>query len=143
MKPKKKNSARRTPQPLLSVGQLSRITKELILNLPPTNTSMEAMEVRRDIEADLIQMRQDGIMPDLPYDFDFDDTPPPAAPPAAPTIDDQLALPQEGLTIDAIRDHLTFDERMWFNQMLGEYGEAHMLKMWPSYQVQLNYVRNF
>lgn len=99
--------------------------------------------MRAKTAKNLAQMKKDGIMPDLPSDFDFDDAAPPSAPPAAPTIDDQLALPQEGLTIDAIRNHLTLDERMWFNRMLGEYGDAQMLKMWPSYQVQLNYVRNF
>lgn len=130
---------------MLNTSELSRITKEIILGLEPTLTTPEALEMRRKTAENLAQMKRDGIMPDLPYDFDDLPPlpPPPSAPHAVPTIDDQLALPQEGLTIDAIRDYLTFDERMWFNRMLGEYGEAQMLKMWPSYQVQLNYVRNF
>ena len=53
-----------------------------------------------------------------------------------------LALPLEGLTARAIRRHLTIDERMWFNRMIGEHGEAEVLKLWPSYEVQLNFARS-
>ena len=73
---------------MLSVGELSRITKELILGLEPGLTTPEAMEARRDIDADLIQMRKDGIMPDLPSDFD--DLPPLPPPPPAPTEEERL-----------------------------------------------------
>ena len=74
---------------MLNVGELSRIAKELILNLPPSNPSQEAMEARREIEADMIQMRADGIMPDLPSDFDFD-LPPPPPPSPVPTEEELL-----------------------------------------------------
>ncbi len=68
---------------MLNVGELSRISKELILGREPTLTTPEAMEARRDIAADLAKMRTEGIMPDLPYDFDdLPDVPvPPTAPP--------------------------------------------------------------
>lgn len=55
---------------MLTVQDLSRITKELILNLPPSNQSQEAAVARREIAGDLEQMRAEGIMPDLPSDFD-------------------------------------------------------------------------
>ena len=68
---------------MLSVDVLSRLTKELILGLTPTNTSQEAADARREIAEDLEKMRKDGIQPDLPSDFDFDipDLPPPPPPP--------------------------------------------------------------
>lgn len=70
---------------MLNVGELSRITKELILGLTPTNTSQEAADARREIAEDLEKMRSENIMPDLPSDFDFDipDLPPPPPPPTA------------------------------------------------------------
>ena len=49
---------------------------------------------------------------------------------------------RSGLTARAIRRHLTIDERMWFNRMIGEHGEAEVLKLWPSYEVQLNFARS-
>src|SRR5262245_5395453 len=55
---------------MLTIDQMSRITKEIMLGLPPSLTTAEAREHRRQVEEELIQMRKDGIMPDLPYDFD-------------------------------------------------------------------------
>ena len=55
---------------MLSTSELSRITKELILGIEPTNTSEEANEARREIAKELAQMEKDGITPELPYDFD-------------------------------------------------------------------------
>lgn len=71
---------------MLSVGELSRITKEIIFGNEASLTTPEAMEARREIEADLIQMRADGIMPDLPSDFD--DLPPLPPPPPPPTAEE-------------------------------------------------------
>lgn len=53
-----------------------------------------------------------------------------------------LSLPKDNLTIDFIEKHLTFDERTWLSSMMRAYGEKHVLAMWPSYEVQINYVRN-
>ena len=55
---------------MLTIDQMSRITKEIMLGLPPSLTTAEAREHRRQVEEELIQMRKDGIMPDLPYEFD-------------------------------------------------------------------------
>ena len=55
---------------MLTIDRMSRITKEIMLGLPPSLTTAEAREPRRQVEEELIQMRKDGIMPDLPYDFD-------------------------------------------------------------------------
>ena len=68
---------------MLNVGELSRVTKELILGLAPTNPSQEAADARHKIAGDLAKMRAEGIMPDLPSDFDF--MPELPAPPAPPT----------------------------------------------------------
>lgn len=73
---------------MLNVGELSRLTKELILGLAPTNTSQEAANARREIAEDLAKMRADGIMPDLPSDFDtLPELPPP---PPAPSEEELL-----------------------------------------------------
>ncbi len=55
---------------MLSVGQMSRIQKEAMLNLPPTLTSDEALAFRKRMELDLAKMAEKGIAPDLPIDFD-------------------------------------------------------------------------
>ena len=55
---------------MLTVSEMSRITKELILGLPPTNTSAEAEDFRKEVALELAEMRKDGIVPELPYDFD-------------------------------------------------------------------------
>jgi|RhiMethySRZTD1v2_1073278.scaffolds.fasta_scaffold545695_2 hypothetical protein len=54
----------------------------------------------------------------------------------------ELNLPKENLTIAFIEQHLTFDERTWLSNMVRAYGEKQVLAMWPSYEVQINYVRN-
>jgi hypothetical protein len=53
-----------------------------------------------------------------------------------------LNLPRENLTLDLINQHLTFDERTWLSNMVRAYGEKQVLAMWPSYEVQINYVRD-
>ena len=54
----------------------------------------------------------------------------------------ELNVPKENLTLDLIREHLTFDERLWLENMIRAYGEQQVIKMWPSYEAQINYVRN-
>lgn len=54
---------------MLTVKELSTITKELVLGLEPSNNSPEAMEARCEIKKDLDQMEKDGIMPELPCDL--------------------------------------------------------------------------
>jgi hypothetical protein len=54
----------------------------------------------------------------------------------------ELNLPKDNLTLDLIEQHLTFDERAWLSNMVRAYGEKKVLAMWPSYEVQVNYVRN-
>lgn len=72
---------------MLNVGELSRITLELMLGLEPSNTSPEAMEARKATALDLEKMRAEGIAPDLPYDLD--DLPPLRTPPISPQTDDE------------------------------------------------------
>lgn len=55
---------------MLTVGDMSRITKEIILGLPPSLTSDEALEHRKAVEVEIAEMRAQGISPELPYDFD-------------------------------------------------------------------------
>jgi hypothetical protein len=74
---------------MLNTSELSRITKELMLGLPPTLTTPEATEAREAIAKDLAQMKKDGIAPDLPYDFD--ELPPLAPPPPTPTAEEMQA----------------------------------------------------
>lgn len=127
---------------MLSTNQLSRITKELILNLAPTNSTPEAIEAREAIAKDLAQMRKDGTMPDLPYD-PFDDADLlPAASPTAPDYSEPLTLAPEGLSIQKILAVLSADERLWLGRMIEVNGEEEFIRMWPSYEVQINFVRS-
>ena len=59
-----------------------------------------------------------------------------------PDTSGELNLPKENLTLALIEQHLTFDERTWLSNMVRAYGEKEVLAMWPSYEVQINYVRN-
>ena len=127
---------------MLSTNQLSRITKELILNIPPTLTTPEAIEAREAIAKDLAQMRKDGIMPDLPYDPFDDDDPQPVARPTAPDYSEPLNLAPDGLSIQKILAVLSADERLWLGRMIEATGEEEFLRMWPSYEVQINFVRS-
>ncbi len=127
---------------MLSTNQLSRITKELILNIPPALTTPEAIEAREAIAKDLAQMRKDGIMPDLPYDPFDDDDPQPAARPTAPDYSEPLNLASDGLSIQKILAVLSADERLWLGRMIEANGEEEFLRMWPSYEVQINFVRS-
>lgn len=127
---------------MLSTNQLSRITKELILNIPPTLTTSEAIEAREAIAKDLAQMRKDGIMPDLPYDPFDDDDPQTVARPTAPNYSEPLNLAPDGLSIQKILAVLSADERLWLGRMIEATGEEEFLRMWPSYEVQINFVRS-
>ncbi len=49
---------------------MSRIVKEILLELPPTLTTKEARTFREKVAKDLADMERRGIKPDLPYDFD-------------------------------------------------------------------------
>ncbi len=127
---------------MLSTNQLSRITKELILNIQPTLTTSEAIEAREAIAKDLAQMRKDGIMPDLPYDPFDDDDPQPVARPTAPDYSEPLNLAPDGLSLQKILAVLSADERLWLGRMIEATGEEEFLRMWPSYEVQINFVRS-
>ena len=56
--------------PMLSVNEMSRITMELVVEMPPSDTSQEVEDFRREVAKDLAEMNAQGIMPDLIYDFD-------------------------------------------------------------------------
>ncbi len=127
---------------MLTVNQLSTITKELILNLPPNNTSQEAMAAREVRALELAEMREQRIVPDLIYDFfsDDDDPLPVATAPAAAKKPIRLAV--ESLTIPKIQAVLTADERLWLCRMIEVHGEEAILRLWPSYEVQINFARS-
>jgi hypothetical protein len=72
---------------MLTSGESTRITLELMLGLPPSNPSAEAAELRCKIEQDLAEMKRQGIAPDLVCDWD-EDLPPRPAPPV-PTAEEQ------------------------------------------------------
>lgn len=98
---------------MLSVDVLSRLTKELILGLAPTNTSQEAMEARREIAGDLAKMRVEGIQPDLPSDFDFDipDLPPPPPPPTAEELaESKLRIIRNNLALGWLSQETTLKD---------------------------------
>ncbi len=84
---------------MLSVGQLTRITVELMLGAPPSNTSPEALEARAVKALDLAEMRKQGLTPLLLDDFDVDLPPLPSTP--APT-DEEKRLSKR----NAIRSNL-------------------------------------
>jgi hypothetical protein len=45
----------------------------VVLKIPPTLTTWEALQFRATIECEIEEMRRDGIAPDIPYDFDDED----------------------------------------------------------------------
>jgi hypothetical protein len=53
-----------------------------------------------------------------------------------------LDLPKENLTVNFIRCYLSAQERLWLARMLDAHGEAEVLRMWPSYEVQINFARS-
>jgi hypothetical protein len=53
-----------------------------------------------------------------------------------------LNVPKDNLSLDVINQHLTVDEQLWLSSMVRAYGEKQVLAMWPSYEVQINYVRS-
>jgi hypothetical protein len=55
---------------MLTVSDMSRITKEIILGMPPSNTSAEAEDFRKKVAEEITEMRAQGVVPELPYDFD-------------------------------------------------------------------------
>jgi len=54
----------------LTMSDISTITKEILLGLPPSIDTPEAATMRVKLEADIAQMRADGLVVELPYDFD-------------------------------------------------------------------------
>jgi hypothetical protein len=100
------------------------------------------MTLRTKIAEDLVKMRKAGIMPDISYDVEFTEDDLPAA--AAPITDysDPIHLATDGLTIRKIQDVLSPAERLWAYRMIEAHGEEAFLKMWPSYEVQLNFERS-
>lgn len=124
---------------MLTVGQMSRITKEVMLRLPPSLTTKEALAFREEVSVEIAEMKAQGIVPELPCDFGLDDEPPtyPSAPPAT------LPLDPHATTLAAIREPLTADERLWLARMIDAHGEEQVITMWPSYCAQIEYVRNF
>ena len=55
---------------MLSGTDVGRITKEILLKQPLSINSDEARAMRAELEIELAQMKADGIVPDIPYDFD-------------------------------------------------------------------------
>jgi hypothetical protein len=94
---------------MLNTSELSRITKELMLGLPPTLTTPEAMEAREAIAKDLAQMRKDGIAPDLPYDFD---ELPELVPPAPPPTDAEIQASKLNLIRSNLASGMAVARRM-------------------------------
>jgi hypothetical protein len=125
---------------MLSVSEMSRITKEVILRLPPTLTSKEALAFRAEVADDLAEMERQGIVPDLPYDFDMPDDPPADPPEEASAPSGELN--PNATSLAEIRRSLTLDERLWLGQMIEAHGEAEVIRMWPSLIVQLEFSRS-
>lgn len=84
---------------MLSVGQLTRITVELMLGAEPSNTSPEAMEARAVKALELAEMRKQGLTPLLLDDFDVDLPP---LPPSPPPTDAEI----QAAKLNAIRSNL-------------------------------------
>ena len=124
---------------MLTVGQMSRITKEVVLKMPPTLTTWEALQFRAETECEIEEMRRDGIAPDLPYDFDDDDRQEESS---HREPDGSRPVMVEGHpTLAKILPELTVEERMWLASMVQAYGETQVLSLWPSYEVQINFAR--
>jgi hypothetical protein len=127
------------PPEALTIEQSAQIMKEALAGALPSLTTPEALAEREATDKELDEIHAKGHTVDVSCDYLDLATGTPL------TFHDQtkpLALPLEGLTARAIRRHLTIDERMWFNRMIGEHGEAEVLKLWPSYEVQLNFARS-
>jgi hypothetical protein len=122
----------------LTFSQYAQIMKEALAGALPSLTTPEALAKREAIEKELDEIHAKGYHVDVSSDtLDYA-----TGPLIFPDQTQPLALPLEGLTARAIRRHLSIDERMWFNRMIGEYGEAEVLKRWPSFEVQLNFERS-
>jgi hypothetical protein len=87
---------------MLTVNELSRITLELKLGLPPSLTSQEAMAMREATAIALAQMQRDHVAPEIVFDFFDDDLPPLLYPPSAPPTDAQIQADK----LNAIRHSL-------------------------------------
>jgi hypothetical protein len=57
-------------------------------------------------------------------------------------VTEPLNLPKDKLTLESIGRHLTIDERLWLARMIGAHGKQSVLAMWPSYELQINFVRS-
>lgn len=59
---------------MLSYNERIRIDQEVVLGAEvPKDESAEAKEYRAKAEKDVAEMRAQGLMPDLPLDWDVDD----------------------------------------------------------------------
>lgn len=134
----RKKKTAKTPK-TLTIHQAAQIMKEAVAGALPSLTFPAALKERDAIDKEIDAAHAREHMIDVSCDYLELATGTPLRFPDGTT---PLALPLEGLTARTIRRHLTLDERLWFNRMIEAYGEEAAVKMWPSYQVQINYVRN-
>lgn len=121
---------------MLTGKQRMQIFQEVIRKAVPSLTTPEAEEYRRELAEEVAEMERDGIVPEMPFDLFDDDDPLPLTP------SDPLPLNSHARSIYEIRQSLTVDERLWLAQMIEAHGEAEVVKLWPSYCVQLQFARS-
>ena len=126
------------PTKTLTIEQAAQVMKEALAGALPSVTTLEALAERDAIDRELEEIHAQGYRVDVSCEYLELAT---GTPLTFPDRTGPLALPLESLTARRIRRHLTIDERMWFNRMIAEHGEDEVLKMWASYQIQLNYAR--
>jgi len=124
---------------VLTVGQMGKITKEVLLNLPPTLTTWEALLLRAATESNIEDMRRQGLAVEIPYDFGDDDDNQVLGISASDCS--QPVRVDGSPTLAKILPKLSVDEQLWLARMVHAYGEAQVLSMWPSYEVQINFAR--
>jgi hypothetical protein len=135
----KKKKTKPPQETELTTRDGARIFMEATAGVAPSFLSPEALEYRAELEQELDKMEAQGIALDVSSDYlDLAE----GFQPAYPDGSQPLQLPSEGLTLRKIRGHLTPDERLWLAQMIAAHGEKAVLERWPSYQMQINYVRN-
>ncbi|OQW31873.1 MAG: hypothetical protein A4C66_04535 [Nitrospira sp. HN-bin3] len=122
---------------MLTGKQRTQIFKEVVLGTLPSLTTPEAQAYRAELEQEVAEMEKEGIVPEMPVDLFDDDDPLPlnAAPDPGP-------LDPTATTLTAIRTNMTVDERLWLASMIEAHGEAEVIRMWPSYCVQLGFARS-
>lgn len=55
---------------MLNTTQVGTIMKEYLLGIPATLTTPEALAFRQQVGAEIEEMKAQGIVPEIPYDFD-------------------------------------------------------------------------